>query len=96
MALALVAAQEGDAGGQQRVGQPPAARYPHAAVADKGALSLFGPEDFILDGIVDDAGDHLAAALQRDRHREMRQAVQEIRGPVQRVDDPAAARGRRP
>ena len=51
---------------------------------------------FVLDRIVDDARDDLAFALERDRNREVRNAVQEVRGAVERVDDPAVRRWSRP
>ena len=47
------------------------------------------------DRVVDDADLERAVDLERDRHAEERQAVREVRGAVERIDDPAAARRRR-
>ena len=59
-----------------------------AAVVAPGALPLLGDIHGIVGGIVDEAGDDLALALQRDRDREHRDAVQEVGGAVERVDVP--------
>ena len=56
-----------------------------------GALAALGDEQFVIGRIIDHAGDDGAVALERDRHREMRDAVQEIGGAVERIDDPAVA-----
>ncbi len=53
------------------------------------ALAAFGDEQVFVRRIVDQPGDDRAFALQRDRDREVRDAVQEIGGAVERVDNPA-------
>src|SRR5262249_33189253 len=60
-----------------------------AALVDMGALALLRPIELVVDRVVDDAGIGLAVALDADRDREMRNAVQEVEGAVERVDDPA-------
>ena len=59
-----------------------------ALVVEEGALALLGQEQSSLAGIVDHAGDDLALALQGDGDREVRDAVQEVGGAVERIDDP--------
>ncbi|CEG09415.1 hypothetical protein BN961_02841 [Afipia felis] len=60
-------------------------------VVEEGALAALGDIEFFIAGIVDHAGDDRALALQGDRDRELRNAVQEVRGAVERVDDPCVA-----
>ena len=60
-----------------------------AAVVHEGAAAALGGVELVHRRIVDDAGDELALALQRDRDGEDRDAVQEIGGAVERIDDPA-------
>src|SRR3546814_12776155 len=62
---------------------------PEAAVVVEGSLALLGKEEVVLDRVVDQAGDHLAALLQGDGDGEVRQAVQEVGGAVEGIDDPA-------
>src|SRR4051794_38490358 len=71
-----------------RIGKTPARRDPDAAVVQKGALAMLGGEELVAGGVVDQAGDDLALALQRDRDREVRNSVQEVGGAVEGVDDP--------
>ena len=61
----------------------------NAAVVQVGAAAALGGEQFLPDGVVDDAGDQLAGALQAQRDVEHGEAVGEIGGAVQRVDIPA-------
>ena len=79
------------AAGDHRVGQPLAHRDPDALVVEIRALAALGDEQLLVGRIVGQAGDDGAVALERDRHREMRDAVQEIGGAVERIDDPAMA-----
>ena len=74
-----------------RFGEPAARRDAQPPVVDEGAGALLGPEHLVADRLVDHAGDDLAVALERDRDGEERQAVQEIGGAVERIDDPAMA-----
>jgi hypothetical protein len=60
------------------------------------APRFFGPEALVGDRLVDERGDHLAPPaavelgfLHRDRDREVRDAVEEVAGAVERIDDPA-------
>ena len=60
-------------------------------VVEEGALAALGDVEVVIGRIVDQARDHHAFALQADRDREMRNAVQEIGGAVERIDDPGVA-----
>ena len=60
-----------------------------AAVVEEGAAAALGGVELVHGRIVDHAGDDLALPLQRDRDREDRDAVQEVGGAVERIDDPA-------
>ncbi len=60
----------------------------HALVVEVRALALLGEEQVVIGRIVDEARDQLAFALKPDRHGEMRNAVQEVGGAVERIDDP--------
>jgi hypothetical protein len=71
------------------VAQPQAFRDAHAAIVQEGAAPLRGGEQLVLGRVVDDAVRHGAAVLDADRDAVLRKAVDEIRGAVQRVDDPA-------
>ena len=55
---------------------------------DLRAFAARGREQFLPQRIVDDAVFHAAAPLHGDRHSELRKAVQEIGGAVERIDDP--------
>ena len=76
------------AAGDHRVGQPLARGDADALVVEEGALAALGDEHLVGGRIVDEAGDHRALALERDRNGELRNAVQEIGGAVERIDDP--------
>ena len=87
-------ADERNTGGDQAARQFLAARdaqAPRARVGrvDERAVAFLGPEQFVGDRLVDDAGDDLAVALERQRDREVRHAVQEIRRAIERIGDPA-------
>ena len=57
------------------------------------AISIaLGGKQFVADRIIDDAGLQPALTLQRDRNGKERNAVQEIRRSVERIDDPAMLR----
>ncbi len=97
MIVGLVAlADIGNAGSDQGACRILAARHAQPARAggrrvDVGAVALLGPEQLVGDRLVDHAGDDLAVALQPDRNVEMRHAVHEVVGAVERIDDPAVA-----
>ena len=74
--------------GDHRIGEPPPRRHPQPLVVEEGALAALGGEQVVVGGIVDQPGDHGAFALERDRDGEVRDAVQEVRGAVERIDDP--------
>ena len=63
--------------------------HAQALVVEIGAVALFGDEHLVGDRIEDHGRDELALALQRDRDGEMRNAVQEVGGAVERIDDEA-------
>src|SRR5262249_13632694 len=50
-------------------------RYAQAPVVQIGPDALFGPEQFVLDRIIDDAGNDIALALEPDRDGEVRNAM---------------------
>ena len=60
-------------------------------IVEEGALAALGDVEVVIGRIVDQAGDHGALALQTDRDRELRDAVQEVGGAVERIDDPGVA-----
>ena len=55
----------------------------------KAPWPFLGRAQLVVDRIVDEGGNDLAVALQRDGDGEQRNAVQEVGGAVERVDDPA-------
>ena len=65
---------------------------PNAAVVKKGAFAALGDKQFVVRRVEGQRGDDHAASLQRDRHCEVRDAVQKIGGSVERIDDPAVGR----
>src|SRR3546814_1008773 len=90
----IAMAQEGDAGGDHAIAQVAPRRHAQPLVVPPGPPALFRPIAFVGDGLVDEAGRHFPPAaverlLHRDGDREMRDAVEEIGGAVQRIDDPA-------
>ncbi len=60
-------------------------------VVEERALAALGDVELLIGGVVDHAGDDSAFARQADRDRELRNAVQEIGGAVERIDDPGMA-----
>ena len=85
----IAAAQMRQAAGDDGIGKALARRDPDALVVEERALAALGDEELVVRRIIDDAGNDRARALKPDRHREMRNAVQEIGGAIERVDDPA-------
>jgi hypothetical protein len=59
-----------------------------ALIVEEGALAAFGDIELVIGGIVDDAGNDGSFALKSDRDRKLRNAVQEVGGAVERIDDP--------
>ena len=74
-----------------RLRQFGALRDAQAPVGAPGALPLFGHVHVVVGRIVDDAGDDLALALERDRDGEDRDRVKEVGGRVERIDVPGVA-----
>src|SRR6266852_1127510 len=87
----IAAAGVRERAGDDGVGEPLARRDPQAPIVEIGALAALGGEQLVVRRIVDDAGDDRSFALERNRDREMRDAVQEVQGAVERIDDPAVA-----
>ena len=80
-----------DAAADHAVRQLAPRRDAQAAVVEIGALAALGDEELVCRRVVDHAGDEVALALERDRDREDRDAVQEVGGAVERVDVPGVA-----
>ena len=76
-------------GADHRLSKLATGRHSEPAIVKIGADALLGPEHLVPGRLVDQPGDDLAVALQRDRDGEMRDPVEEIGGAVQRVDNPA-------
>src|SRR5262249_18518839 len=68
-----------------------AGRRPQRVIGEEGALAALGGEHLVIDGIVDDAGDDGAFALEPDRDRKVGNSVQKIQRAVERIDDPAVS-----
>ena len=64
-------------------------RDAQAAVVVERALAALGDEQVFVRRVVNQAGDDGAFAFERDRDRKVRDAVEEIGGAVERIDDPA-------
>ena len=86
----------GDAGGDQRFGEVAAGGDAQPPLVEPGAPALFRPEALVGQRVVDQAVADLAPALaaglgllDRDRDGEMGDAVEEVGGAVDRIDDPA-------
>src|SRR6185312_1124343 len=89
--LMVAAADMRQPAGDHAFIQLAAAGDAQALVVEEGALAALGDIELVIGGIVDHAGDDRAFARQPDRDRELRDAVQEIGGAVQGIDDPAMA-----
>src|SRR5579862_2896407 len=88
----MAALAKRDAGADHRVGERAPRRDSQAPVVNEGAGAFLGPEHLVAQRLIDEPCDDLAVALERDRDRPMRNAVQEIGGAVERIDDPAMMR----
>ena len=60
----------------------------HLLALELRTVAARGGEEFLAHGIVDHGVLQAAAVLDRNRYGEGRKAVQEIRGAVERIDDP--------
>ncbi len=90
--LAVIAAAEmGRAGPDHGIGEGLARADAQAAVVQEGAAASLGGVELVRRRVEDDRADDLALALERDGDGEMRNAVQEIGGAVERIDDPGMA-----
>ena len=87
----VAAADMRQAAGDHAFIELPAPGDAQPLVVEEGALAALGDVEFVVGGIVDHAGDDGALALQADRDREMRNAVQKIGSAVERIDDPGVA-----
>src|ERR1051326_3233634 len=79
-------------GADNRLGELPTRRYSEPAVVQIGAGALLGPIHLVAGRLVDHPGDDFAVAFERDRDREMRDAVQKIGRAIEGIDDPTVAR----
>ena len=84
IAAAVVRQRAGD----NRVKQTLPSRHPQAAVVEEGALAALRRKQLVRHRVVDHAGNHGVPALQPDRKAELRDAMQEIGGAIERVDNP--------
>jgi hypothetical protein len=73
---------------QQGTVEVDAVTHPNAAIIQQRTSSPRGGEEFLPQRIVDHGLLQPIPVFQGDRDREMRHPVQEVRGAVQRVDDP--------
>src|SRR5438552_8587341 len=89
--LVVAAANMRQAAGDHAFVQLAAAGDAQPLVVEKRALAALGDVQLLIGRIVDHARDDGAFALQPDRDRELRDAVQKVGGAVERVDDPGVA-----
>ena len=82
------AVQRRNSTGNQRVGKIAPRGDAQPRVVEIGALAALGDVEIVGCGIVDEARDKLAVALEFDGNREDRQAVQKVGGAVERIDMP--------
>src|SRR5271154_6990346 len=68
----------GDPAAEERLRQFAAPRHPEAAIAAERPLPSLGHEHVVVGWIVDDAGDDLPLALERDRNSEFRNRVEKV------------------
>src|SRR6266702_196735 len=87
----VAAADMGQATGHHAFAELAAAGHPQALVVEEGALAALGDVELVIGGVVDHARDDRALARQPDRDRKLRDAVQEVGGAVERIDDPGVA-----
>src|SRR4051794_4947461 len=87
----VAAANMRQAAGDHAFAEPPAPGDAQPLVVEEGALAALGDVELVIGGIVDQPGDDGALALQPDRNRKLRYAVQKIGGAVERIDNPGVA-----
>src|ERR1700735_2298877 len=75
--------------GNDRLRQPLPSGDADSLIVQEGAFAALGAKHIVVGGIIDQAGDDRTAALERDRDREVRNAVQKIGCAIEWVDDPA-------
>src|SRR5829696_6944063 len=80
------------AAGDDAVGEASPSRDAQPGVVEKGAFAALSQKHLVSRRIVDQSRDDDAFTLQRHRDGELRNAVQEIRGAIERVDDPQMRR----
>ena len=85
----VAAAEMRDAAADHGVRQLGARGDTQAAIVHEGAAAAFGRVELVHGRVVDDAGDDLALTLESNGDRKDRNAVQEVGGAVQRIDEPA-------
>src|SRR5204863_6742601 len=76
------------AGSDQTIAQMLAARHADAPVVQERAAAPRGREEIVADGIVNHTLRHDAFVRQRDRYAVLRKPMEEVRRPVERIDDP--------
>jgi len=88
IALEVIDPAKRETGPEQGFLQAQALGHANPTVIEKGATAPTGCEQFVPIGVVDHPlGDH-AALHQRDRDRILRQTVDEVRGAIERIDNP--------
>src|SRR4029079_1074705 len=75
-----------------RLGQAGAAAHANQTAVEEGAVTTGGREQAPAGGVEDHADDDGVVDSQGDRHAVIRDAVQEVRRPCERIDEPGAAR----
>ena len=85
----------GKAGGDERAVERALLADADAMILAVRAVAARGGEDLLAHRIVDHRVLELPADLAGDRHRERREAVHEVRGAIERIDDPDGCRCRR-
>src|SRR5699024_6566696 len=88
----ITAAAIGKPGGEQGVTQARLLRYADTATIEQGTGAAVGGKQFILDRVVDHAMFDHTVDLYGYGYAEMRDAVNEIRGAVNGVDNPHRVR----
>src|SRR5260221_14412380 len=76
------------AASNDRIGKPLSSGNPNALFVKERAFAAFGDEHFLVRGIVNKPGHDSVFALECHRNGKMRNAMQEIGGAVERVDNP--------
>ena len=79
---------EREAGADKRAVEPEPLRHAQAPAVQEGAGAALGREQFAALRVEHDADFRAAPMAAGDRDGELRETVQEVRGAVERVDDP--------